>query len=1474
MIRILIVTFAVALFTPSVFALPSYPKDQFQLHISDFTDPNYPVVRVGERKLSFISNPPPTWTVTKVFLEHSNDFDDFASGSPRTSSILFQTLGPRQIRGEYIMSWNQPKDSALPDKPTETYQPGDEVHYRWVIEYSEEGIAKSAEGDIHTFTMPRRIILAILGDSYGSGEGAPNFDPALGDHWLYHNEGKRGHRSAISGQELAVQSFFDARPNLAYDYVNLSSSGAIAKDIYSSVSQFDRIDPEPDAVDFGRAVTFPQGDKLSEWLTERDYSALDAVILSCGGNDLGFEAILTNYLGLNLEKIGAAALDGLLDPGCIALGVATAAAGAFTPPAIAFAISNYTSCAISSVVANVLIAVYEDATFTDAYKAVAISGNRYRSFNWYVNRLENEYNQLGRAISRDLRNGHRQVPVGRVFVTSYPFPLKDCTSFWENPPLLQLQSDATVIEIDLFSLPGLSFIRDPEPLTFNIAGIKSIPVIFTEEETREASFELAPAADDTRPSFGGMNHHLQDFVAAVDAAESSEWCFVKTNNFLPARTGVCYSGTHFNTLTTAANQAGPNIISNAYHPNQDGHRYTYQPAILDALKSKLTNAELAAIAQEEGLYPAAHPLADLAFEPGFPTYDFDPSTSTLNVTVSLVNRGNLSIAEGAEVFFLMEGLPGNTFPPSPLPAMDINDVVQFSRSFEIPLLPVASDFLYECESGPYEGFEEYASKDEVLRYFLSRAPRTFEVILNARQSFEETNHQNNGDSQTLVVPADGSQNELQARAEQVLSELSALLNRPVETVDLALLITEQPVRFYFGYYSPPMDDPQTGATLKTPGQVLAERQALKASICLARNHGIGSPDLPDPVGSSGPVNNLRPICLFPPVTTDCPTDDSLVRDSLGRLQELDDALRNAPRDGRNAVITAILDEQFADILGIPELEYEVNIPALTGGIKFPTEDLVLSTPTPTFTLTQINEAVSSTLTLGSVRGAADIMGPQLREGKGDTITARQIPQDGREVFAALTTTFPDGTRRSEEYRFATVKRNAALTSPSPNQAVPSNGATFAWSAPDAAAAGPVQAYSIAVGSYPGTGDIVPIGLEPLGKSQGKGLKNSPPAIAFEQLSPEELSFTVNSLPQDGRNLYITLGTLRDGVWEYELHRRRAAESVAAGLRSPLPDRPIFSRETFQISPGQLPAEAYVLKIGTNRGGNDLFESDPLDEREISQPMDIILAEMEVQTDSENRPLPIWATVESLGGEEGSFSESYALIPSLNASFFAPNPSEVLPEDASVQFRWSRGVQAIAYRLRIFAEENEGQPIIDETFDPDTLEASISLEGIDSTAFVATLDTIRDPEAEGLETGFYSVIYTIEQPVLQLYNDDEISNAWQLDYFGAGNPDALPLADPDGDGCNNLCEFLARTDPTDSSDFFTAEVTLAPGNQPSNFTISDPVPSTRYRISQSTDLDSWAPLNPGINPTPGQSQLQLDIPASPDPAKFYRLELRP
>ncbi|HUJ09718.1 MAG TPA: DNA/RNA non-specific endonuclease [Verrucomicrobiae bacterium] len=54
-------------------------------------------------------------------------------------------------------------------------------------------------------------------------------------------------------------------------------------------------------------------------------------------------------------------------------------------------------------------------------------------------------------------------------------------------------------------------------------------------------------------------------------------------------------------------------------------------------------------------------------------------------------------------------------------------------------------------------------------------------------------------------------------------------------------------------------------------------------------------------------------------------------------------------------------------------------------------------------------------------------------------------------------------------------------------------------------------------------------------------------------------------------------------------------------------------------------------------------------------------------------------------------------------------------------------------------------------------------------------------------------------------------AWQIQYFGSTNGSATATADPDGDGQNNLAEFLAGTDPTNTASAFRITSIVPEGN---------------------------------------------------------------
>jgi len=82
------------------------------------------------------------------------------------------------------------------------------------------------------------------------------------------------------------------------------------------------------------------------------------------------------------------------------------------------------------------------------------------------------------------------------------------------------------------------------------------------------------------------------------------------------------------------------------------------------------------------------------------------------------------------------------------------------------------------------------------------------------------------------------------------------------------------------------------------------------------------------------------------------------------------------------------------------------------------------------------------------------------------------------------------------------------------------------------------------------------------------------------------------------------------------------------------------------------------------------------------------------------------------------------------------------------------------------------------------------------------------------------------------------------YFGLDNPLAAPGLDPDGDGQDNLFEFIAGLDPTDAASRFRVDIAAVPG-QPGQkqVTFSPRLADRTYVVRASADLSagSWAEI---------------------------------
>lgn len=130
--------------------------------------------------------------------------------------------------------------------------------------------------DIYEFKMPQKLTIGLIGDSYGSGEGAP----MEGDYWT----NDACHRSANSGQVKAVKQLKDRNRGVAMAYKHVSCSGAEIDEIFEKKQR---------TVNGEVPIQF---EKLKKWLDDNNYDRLDVLVMSVGGNDIGLMGLIKDYL--------------------------------------------------------------------------------------------------------------------------------------------------------------------------------------------------------------------------------------------------------------------------------------------------------------------------------------------------------------------------------------------------------------------------------------------------------------------------------------------------------------------------------------------------------------------------------------------------------------------------------------------------------------------------------------------------------------------------------------------------------------------------------------------------------------------------------------------------------------------------------------------------------------------------------------------------------------------------------------------------------------------------------------------------------------------------------------------------------------------------------------------------------------------------------------------------------------------------
>ena len=145
----------------------------------------------------------------------------------------------------------------------------------------------------------------------------------------------------------------------------------------------------------------------------------------------------------------------------------------------------------------------------------------------------------------------------------------------------------------------------------------------------------------------------------------------------------------------------------------------------------------------------------------------------------------------------------------------------------------------------------------------------------------------------------------------------------------------------------------------------------------------------------------------------------------------------------------------------------------------------------------------------------------------------------------------------------------------------------------------------------------------------------------------------------------------------------------------------------------------------------------------------------------------------------------------------------------------------------------------------------SFAGLTGTLSLTVLDTIKD--------NFGS------------YANDGIPDAWQVQYFGANNPNAAPNVISDGSGLTNLFKYTSGLIPNNAASKFNFSNTPVNGQAAQqSITFSPTFSDRQYTILFSTDLTHWSTLSGPFTGNGGTMSF-TDTNAG-GTQKFYRVQI--
>lgn len=164
--------------------------------------------------------------------------------------------------------------------------------------------------------------------------------------------------------------------------------------------------------------------------------------------------------------------------------------------------------------------------------------------------------------------------------------------------------------------------------------------------------------------------------------------------------------------------------------------------------------------------------------------------------------------------------------------------------------------------------------------------------------------------------------------------------------------------------------------------------------------------------------------------------------------------------------------------------------------------------------------------------------------------------------------------------------------------------------------------------------------------------------------------------------------------------------------------------------------------------------------------------------------------------------------------------------------------------------------------------------VDSTG-LATTAVVYAPSPGSAQATYSGITEPIDITVADTNNDnfgtysaDGLPDHWQVQHFGINDPNAAPGEDPDGDGQDNLFEYLAGTVPINTLSLLQLSLLT-----PHEIELSLAIPDRTYTLMRSLDLIGWSSTGATLEPSNPQADISLIDPFPVIGVRaFYRIDI--